>query len=121
MKQYTKNHEWIAPVEGKADVFRIGITDYAQDQLGDVVTVELPTAGNKIEAGKECAVIESVKSASDIFAPISGEITAVNSALLDAPELVNSNAEDKGWLFEITGSIDSTELLDEATYQSHIS
>ena len=93
-KKYTKKHEWVEQVEG--NIWRIGISDYAQEQLGDIVVVELPELGDQTTLGKDCAVIESVKAASDIYAPLSGEIHKINDALTDEPALVNQEAEDKG-------------------------
>jgi len=95
--RYTQSHEWVG-IEDDGSV-RIGITDNAQAQLGDLVFVELPEAGNHYAAGDACAVVESVKAASDIYAPLSGEVLAVNDVLVDEPELVNSDAYGDGWLF----------------------
>ena len=115
-RKFTKDHEWIEPAEQQGR-FRVGVTDYAQNQLGDVVAVELPKIGQQVEAGGECAVIESVKAASDIYAPIAGIITAVNDKLADAPELVNQEAEAGGWLFELEGDIDSAVgLMEQSQY-----
>ena len=121
MKRYTPEHEWIDA--GSDGSYRIGITNYAQEQLGDVVTVELPEAGLQVTAGDACAVIESVKSASDIFAPITGTITSVNEPLVDSPELVNEDAEGKGWLFEIKAESEPEldKLMDLASYESSVS
>lgn len=114
---YTEEHEWIA-VEG--DIATVGITDYAQGQLGDVVFVEVPEAGAQVTKGKEAAVVESVKAASDIYAPVSGEVTQGNSALVDDPELVNSAAETDGWFFRMTlsdpGELDG--LMDGPAYKA---
>lgn len=114
---YTEEHEWIA-VEG--DIATVGITDYAQGQLGDVVFVEVPEAGAQVTKGKEAAVVESVKAASDIYAPVSGEVTQGNSALVDDPELVNSAAETDGWFFRMTlsdpGELDG--LMDADAYKA---
>lgn len=114
---YTQEHEWIA-VEG--DIATVGITDYAQGQLGDVVFVEVPEAGAVLTKGKEAAVVESVKAASDIYAPVSGEVTQGNGALVDDPELVNSAAETDGWFFRMTlsdpGELDG--LMDAAAYKA---
>ncbi|ADV66654.1 glycine cleavage system protein GcvH [Deinococcus maricopensis] len=97
-RQYLKSHEWIK-VEG--DVATVGITAFAQDQLGDVVYVELPEVGRTVTAGEAVAVVESVKTASDIYAPASGEITEVNEALGGSPELINESAFENGWLFKM--------------------
>jgi glycine cleavage system H protein len=104
--KYTKTHEWIK-VDGNAGV--CGITDHAQHILTDIVFVELPAPGKIVAAGERVAVVESVKSVSDIYAPVSGEITAVNEKLKDAPELVNADAFGEGWIFKISAS-DTKEL-----------
>ena len=93
--RYTENHEWVR-IEG--DLIRIGISDHAQSELTDVVYVELPGAGDNIDAGGEMAIVESVKSTSDVFSPIAGEVVEVNSDLEDTPELVNEDCYGKGWL-----------------------
>lgn len=103
---YTKEHEWIA-VEG--DRARVGITDYAQGQLGDIVFVEVPEAGRAVSKGGEAAVVESVKAASDVYAPVSGTVTEGNAALEGQPELVNSDPEGEGWFFKLVLS-DNEEL-----------
>jgi glycine cleavage system H protein len=116
---FTRDHEWVR-VDG--EIATVGITDYAQGQLGDVVFVELPTIGATIAGGKEAAVVESVKAASDVYAPISGEITKVNEALVDEPGLVNSAAEAAGWFFQLQLS-DPRELdalMDSAAYQAFV-
>ena len=95
---YTKDHEW-AKTEG--DVIRIGISDYAQDQLGDIVFVELPEVGSSFEKGEEFGTVESVKAVSELYMPISGEITAINEALEDEPELVNNDPYGGGWMIDI--------------------
>ncbi|HDZ56444.1 MAG TPA: glycine cleavage system protein GcvH [Pseudomonas xinjiangensis] len=105
--RYASSHEWSRQ---EADgTITVGITDHAQDLLGDVVFVELPEVGRSVSAGEECAVVESVKAASDIYAPISGEVVAVNGALSDAPELVNGEPYEGAWFFKIKPS-DSSEL-----------
>src|SRR6478736_2310089 len=96
--KYAKSHEW-ARVNG--DTATVGITDHAQHELTDVVFVELPAVGKKFKAGEACAVVESVKTASDIYAPMSGEIVEINSALADNPGLVNTSAYGEGWFFKI--------------------
>jgi glycine cleavage system H protein len=103
---YTEEHEWVR-VEG--DIAECGISNFAQEQLGDVVFVELPEAGREVAQNDECAVVESVKAASDIYAPVSGEIIAANDTLEGDPGLVNSNAMDDGWFFKIKLS-DPSEL-----------
>jgi glycine cleavage system H protein len=115
--KYTEEHEWLSVTEGS--VVRVGITEYAQDQLGDVVFVELPKVGVKVEAGSPLGEVESTKSVSEIFAPITGEVTAVNNALDDSPELVNSDPYGEGWIVEITAADLSAldGLMDAAAYQ----
>jgi glycine cleavage system H protein len=103
---FTKEHEWIR-VEG--DTATVGITDFAQAQLGDVVFVEVPEAGRQVTKGGEAAVVESVKAASDVYAPVSGEVVEGNQALVDAPDLVNTDAEGEGWFFRLRLS-DTSEL-----------
>lgn len=105
-RYFTEEHEWI-DVEG--DTATVGITDYAQEQLGDIVFVEVPDSGSMLEKGGEAAVVESVKAASDVFAPVSGEVIEGNSALEDEPALVNTSAEEEGWFFRLTMS-DTEEL-----------
>ena len=95
---YTKEHEWVR-VDG--DTATVGITDFAQGQLGDVVFVEVPEAGRQVSRGGEAAVVESVKAASDVYAPVSGEVIEGNQALVDDPALVNSDAEGEGWFFKL--------------------
>ncbi|CAH0285686.1 glycine cleavage system protein GcvH [Erwinia aphidicola] len=119
--KYRDSHEW---VRKEADgTFTVGITEHAQELLGDMVFVDLPDLGNTYSQGEDCAVAESVKAASDIYAPLSGEIIEVNSALESEPELVNSDPYTEGWLFKIKAS-DDTEfetLLDAAAYAAAIS
>ncbi len=114
--KYTKTHEWVR-TEGDGSI-TIGITDHAQELLGDMVFVELPETEATYTNGDDCAVVESVKAASDIYCPISGEVTAINEALADAPETINQDPYDTGWLFKLTpedsGEID--ELLDAEAY-----
>ena len=113
--RYTKEHEWIR-VDG--DVGTVGISNFAQEQLGDVVFVDLPEIGKAMASGDEAAVIESVKAASELYAPVSGEVIEVNSALNDAPELVNSDPTGEGWFIKIRLSkADEVQaLMDEAAY-----
>ena len=115
---YTSDHEWLR-IEG--DVATIGITDYAQQQLGDVVFVELPKVGRTLKKTEAVAVVESVKAASDVYAPISGEVLEVNQALADEPALVNSDAAGKAWFFKVRiadrGELGG--LMDEAAYKAH--
>ncbi|MFQ6023133.1 MAG: glycine cleavage system protein GcvH [Acidiferrobacterales bacterium] len=116
--KYSKNHEW-ARLEDDGSV-TIGITDHAQEQLGDLVFVELPEVGAEVAAGKDCAVVESVKAASDVYAPVGGEIIAVNTALPDTPETVNSDPYGDGWLFRIKVADKSEfdDMLDADAYQA---
>jgi glycine cleavage system H protein len=114
--KYTKSHEW---VKQEADgTVTVGITDHAQEALGDIVFLELPEPGRQVAAGKECAVVESVKAASDIYAPVSGEIVARNDAAADAPESVNQDAYAT-WLFKLkpANASDLAGLLDAAAYE----
>jgi glycine cleavage system H protein len=116
-RYFTDEHEWI-DVDG--DTATVGITDYAQGQLGDIVFVELPQVGAEVAKGKDAAVVESVKAASDVYAPITGEVTEANGALEDDPALVNSAPEDAGWFFKLTIA-DKSELdglMDAAAYKS---
>ena len=117
--KYTKDHEYIS-VEG--DIGTVGITDYAQSQLGDVVFVELPERGKVLEKGAEAAVVESVKAASEIYAPVSGTVTEVNSGLHDTPSTVNEDPEGGGWFLKIKLSNPSEldGLMDEAAYKAMI-
>ncbi|MEO1647329.1 MAG: glycine cleavage system protein GcvH [Pseudomonadota bacterium] len=118
-RYFTDEHEWI-DVEG--DSATVGITDYAQEQLGDIVFVELPSVGSVIEKGGDAAVVESVKAASDVYAPISGEVTEGNAALEDDPALVNSSPEEEGWFFRMSVS-DKDELeglMNEAAYKEFV-
>ncbi|MDR3519015.1 MAG: glycine cleavage system protein GcvH [Azospirillaceae bacterium] len=119
MKKYTKDHEWLR-VDG--DVAVVGITDFAQQQLGDVVFVEVPEAGRVLEAGKEAAVVESVKAASEVFAPVSGVVIEGNAALSDDPALVNRDPEGEGWFFTVrlSAPAELDGLMDEAGYQSFV-
>lgn len=116
-RYFTDEHEWI-DLEG--DTATVGITDYAQGQLGDIVFVELPEVGAMVEKGKDAAVVESVKAASDVYAPLSGEVVEVNENLDDDPALVNSSPEEDGWFFKMTVS-DKSELeglMDDKAYKS---
>ena len=117
--RYTKDHEYIR-VDG--DIATVGITDYAQSQLGDVVFVELPESGARIEKGAQAAVVESVKAASEVYAPVSGEIVEVNGELEGAPALVNEDAAGKGWFLKmrISDPAQVDELMDEAAYQAFV-
>jgi glycine cleavage system H protein len=115
-RRYAKSHEWIKD-EGDGS-FTVGITDHAQELLGDLVFVELPEVGATLEAGGDCAVVESVKAASDVYSPLSGEVIAINEALDSAPETINEDAFGNGWMFKIKPSDPSelNALLDAAAY-----
>lgn len=117
--RYSKEHEWVL-VDG--DTATVGISPYAQEQLGDVVFVELPEIGKKIEKGKELAVVESVKAASEVYAPIGGEVIEVNNALTDAPATVNEDALGKGWFAKIklANKSELDGLMDEAAYKAYV-
>ncbi len=116
--KYTTSHEW---VKVEADgTLTVGITDHAQGLMGDMVYVELPEAGRKVEANKECAVVESVKAASDVYAPVAGEIAAANGALADAPETLNKDPYGAGWMFKLrpANKADVNGLLDAKAYEA---
>ncbi|MEM0930289.1 MAG: glycine cleavage system protein GcvH [Pseudomonadota bacterium] len=116
--KYTEDHEWIS-VDG--DTATVGITAHAAEQLGDVVFVELPDVGKSFSKGDDMAVVESVKAASDVYAPVSGAILAVNEALVDAPEGVNEGPESSGWFvkLKLTDPSELDSLMDEAAYKDH--
>ena len=118
-RRYTDQHEW-ALVQG--DVVRVGITDHAQDALGDIVFVQLPEVGEEVGPGNPIGEVESTKSVSDIYAPVAGTVTAVNSALADAPETINADPYGEGWLVEISVAGDGGDptgaLLDAAAYEA---
>ena len=119
--RYTAEHEWVRAAEG--DTVRIGITSFAQDALGDVVYVSLPGVGDTVAVGDACGEVESTKSVSDLYAPLAGEVTAVNEALDASPELVNSDPYGEGWMYEMRPS-DSAALdglLDVEAYQQQLS
>ncbi len=118
-RRYTEDHEWVL-VEG--DTATVGISDHAQEQLGDVVYVELPEEGAEFEQGAEAATVESVKAASEIYAPVAGEVIEVNGALNDDPALVNSDPFGDGWFFKlkIDGTPDLGEMMDENAYKEYI-
>ena len=120
--KYTSEHEWVlVPGEAEGSV-RVGITHYAQDALGDIVYVSLPEVGEQVTAGSTCGELESTKSVSDVYAPVSGEVVAVNEALTSTPELVNNDPYGAGWLFEVVASAsDATDdLMDAATYRASL-
>jgi glycine cleavage system H protein len=117
--RYTKEHEWVH-VEG--DTGTIGITSYAQHELGDVVFVELPNVGAALTAGASFGTIESVKAVSDIYAPVSGQVTQINTTLTDAPEKINQDPHGEGWLIKakLTNSAELSKLMDSAAYEAYV-
>lgn len=117
--KFTKTHEWVS-VEG--DTVTIGITDHAQHALGDMVFIELPDIGDLIAVGKECAVVESVKSASDVYAPLSGEVIAVNDSVFATPDIINKDPEGEGWLFKmlLSNPKELTDLMDTKAYEVYL-
>jgi len=118
--RYTEEHEWIGELNGQ---YVVGITDYAQAQLGDITYVELPDVDRRVEVGEEVAVVESVKAASDIYAPVSGTVAEINEALEEQPDLVNKDPLGAGWFFKLEGEIDPTELdalMDVSAYRTYV-
>lgn len=118
-RYFTDEHEW---VDVQGEIATIGITDYAQNQLGDIVFVDLPSEGATFDKGDDAAVVESVKAASDVYAPVSGDVVEVNAALQDEPALINSDAEEDGWFFKLRLA-DLTELeglMNEAAYLKYL-
>lgn len=115
--RYTKSHEWVM-VDG--DIATVGITDHAQEQLGDLVFVELPEQGTTLSAEDACCVVESVKAASDVYSPLSGEVTEINEALNDSPETINDSPYDDGWLYRLKMSAETEldDLLDAEAYEA---
>ncbi|HEX5510764.1 MAG TPA: glycine cleavage system protein GcvH [Actinomycetales bacterium] len=122
--RYTAEHEWVRPMEGR--VVRIGITAFAQDALGDIVYVSVPEPGSEVTAGEGCGEVESTKSVSDIYSPLTGTVTAANSALEGSPELVNSDPYGDGWMFEVEladgTDVDAAlgELMDADSYRNSV-
>lgn len=117
--KYTESHEWLRLEDD--GLVTVGISDHAQELLGDLVYVELPEVGLEFVAGDECCVVESVKAASDVYMPISGEIMEVNEALADEPEIINSSPYDNGWLFRVKPSANELDdLMDADTYSAEI-
>ncbi len=118
-KRYTEDHEWLK-IDGDEAV--VGISDHAQEQLGDIVFIELPDSGKALEKGAEAAVVESVKAASEIYAPADGEVLAVNEALNDEPNKVNSDPEGEGWFFKmkLSNPTQVADLMDEAAYKAFV-
>lgn len=118
-RYFTEDHEW---VDVAGDIATVGITDYAQEQLGDIVFVELPDEGKTFDKGDDAAVVESVKAASDVYSPVSGEVIEANGALEEDPALVNSDAEEDGWFFKLrlTDASELDSLMDEAAYNKYV-
>ena len=118
--RYSTEHEWVR--EGNGNVVRVGITDYAAEQLGDIVYVSLPTVGEEVAAGDACGELESTKSVSDVFSPLSGVVTTVNEALVDTPEVINADPYGDGWLYEleVSDDSDSDDLLDADAYAEQV-
>ena len=118
--RYSTEHEWVR--EGNGNTVRVGITDYAAEQLGDIVYVSLPTVGEDVAAGDACGELESTKSVSDVFSPLSGVVTAVNDALVDSPEVINADPYGDGWLYELelTDDSDGDDLLDSDAYAEQV-
>jgi glycine cleavage system H protein len=118
-KRYTKDHEWVV-LDG--DIATVGITDHAQEQLGDLVHVELPELERDVAEGETCAVVESVKAASDVFAPLAGKVVEINETIAEDPSIVNSDAEGEGWFFRL--ELDDTEafeaLMDQDAYDEYL-
>lgn len=120
-RYFTKEHEWI-DVDGDGVTATVGITRYAQEQLGDIVFVELPTVGGNLTQGGDAAVVESVKAASDVYAPVSGTVSESNERLVDDPALINTDPEGEGWFFRLTlaDTRQLDDLLDDVAYQSFV-
>ncbi|MGM0646568.1 MAG: glycine cleavage system protein GcvH [Thermodesulfobacteriota bacterium] len=114
---YTRSHEWVRPEEGR---ITMGITHFAQEQLGDLTFVELPEPGDHVEAGQEIGTVESVKAASEVYAPVSGEIAEINEELEDAPEKVNADPYGEGWLVRITTEAKLDDLMDATAYSTYL-
>ena len=113
--RYTKEHEWVGTTSNNS-VLRVGITDFAQSALGDIVYVQLPKVGETVTEGKVCGEIESTKSVSEIFSPVTGSVTSINEVLVGNPEIINSDPYDNGWLLEITVTAPASELMSAAEY-----
>jgi glycine cleavage system H protein len=118
--KYSTDHEWVRG--GNAQTVRIGITDYAADALGDVVYVSLPTVGEEVAAGDACGELESTKSVSELYSPVSGVVTAVNQVLTDSPDTINTDPYGDGWIFEVevSGEGELEDLLDADAYAEHV-
>lgn len=120
--RYTTEHEWVATQSGSSKTARIGITDFAQHQLGDIVFVELPAVGTELVAGQAFGTVESVKAVSEVFAPVSGRVTAINADLVKSPELLNSDPHGAAWMVEteLSDPAQATKLMDSAAYESFV-
>ena len=122
--RYTKSHEWVRPAHGAASngAVEVGISEHAQNALGDLVFIEVPEAGRALKAGDACAVVESVKAASDVYSPVSGKVTAGNAALAAQPELVNQDPYGAGWLFRVQtdAPLDVASLMSAAEYEKYL-
>jgi glycine cleavage system H protein len=118
-KRYTKDHEWLV-LDG--DIATVGITDHAQEQLGELVFIELPTLEREVAAAEACAVVESVKAASDVYAPLAGKVVEVNETIVEDPSIVNSDAEGEGWFFrlELDNTDEFDELMDQEAYDEYL-
>jgi glycine cleavage system H protein len=118
-KRYTKDHEWVV-LDG--DIATVGITDHAQEQLGELVFVELPAIDREVASGEACAVVESVKAASDIYAPLAGKVVEINETIVEDPSIVNSDAEGEGWFFriEVEDTAEFEELMDQDAYDEFL-
>ncbi len=116
-RKYTKDHEWL---QTDGNSFKVGITHYAQEELGDIVFVDLPQVGASLESGKSFATVESVKAVSDIYSPVSGKVTEINTALQDNPQLLNESPFEQGWIIKIE-TTDTGSLLSPEEYQKHLS
>lgn len=115
---YTKSHEWVRVLQN--DAVEVGISEHAQSALGDLVFVEVPKLGRVLKVGESCAVVESVKAASDVYAPIAGEVIEINPAVADSPELVNSDPYGEGWLWAMKPAGGADGLLDAASYEASL-
>jgi glycine cleavage system H protein len=120
--RYTKSHEWVRSLQGADGAAEIGISEHAQSALGDLVFVEVPEVGRNLRAGEACAVVESVKAASDVYSPVSGKVVAANAALATQPELLNQDPYGAGWLFRVQSNapIDDASLLSAAEYAKYL-
>jgi glycine cleavage system H protein len=115
--RFSESHEW---VRFEGDTATLGITEYAQSQLGDVIYLELPSPGQKLEAGAKFGVVESVKAASDLYTPISGEVAEVNNTLKEHPELLNNEPYGKGWILKLRGVLPNPKLMDQKAYEAFV-